>query len=86
METLEKLIETYKVRWQYGMTNTIRYSEVVADLETIKEAEKEQKRYSDEDVREMLFTALNEPQQECCITHTNDSIVRKVLKTFKTQQ
>jgi hypothetical protein len=50
-----------------------------------KEMEKEQKGYSEEDVREMLFMALYEPQEECCTTHTKDSIVRKVLKSFKTQ-
>lgn len=50
-----------------------------------KEMEKEQKGYSEEDVREMLFMALNEPEQECCITHTKDSIVRKVLKNFKSE-
>lgn len=50
-----------------------------------KKMEKEQRGYSEEDVREMLFMALNEPEQECCITHTKDSIVRKVLKTFKSE-
>lgn len=47
-----------------------------------KEMQKEQIGYSEEDVREMLFMALCEPQEECCTTHTKDSIVRKVLKTF----
>ena len=51
-------------------------------LEQAKEMEKEQRGYSEEDVREMLFMALCEPQEECCTTHTKDSIVRKVLKTF----
>ena len=50
-----------------------------------KEMEDEQIGYSEEDVREMLFMALNEPEQECCITHTKDSIVRKVLETFKSE-
>lgn len=47
--------------------------------------EKEQISYSKEDVREMLFMALNEPKETCCTTHTQDSIVRKVLKTFKSE-
>lgn len=47
-----------------------------------KEMEKEQI-YSEDEVREMLFMALYEPQEECCTIHTKDSIVRKVLKTFK---
>lgn len=50
-----------------------------------KEMEKEQKGYSEENVRDMLFMALYEPQEECCTTHTKDSIVRKVLKTFKSE-
>ena len=41
--------------------------------------------YSEEDVKEMLFMALNEPKETCCTTHTKDSIVRKVLKTFKSE-
>ena len=54
-------------------------------IEIASEMEKEQKGYSEEQVREMLFMALNEPQEECCTTHTKDSIVRKVLKTFKSE-
>ena len=50
-----------------------------------KEMEKKQRGYSKEDVREMLFMALYESQEECCTTHTKDSIVRKVLKTFKSE-
>lgn len=41
--------------------------------------------YSKEDVREMLFMALNEPKEICCTTHTKDSIVRKILTTFKSE-
>lgn len=52
-------------------------------IKEAKEMEKEQKGYSEEQVREMLFMALNEPKETCCTTHTLDSIVRKVLKTFK---
>ena len=52
----------------------------------INGAKWQQKRsYSDEDVREMLFMALYEPQEDCCTTHTKDSIVRKILKTFKSE-
>ena len=49
------------------------------------EMEKAQIGYSKEDVREMLFMALNEPKETCCTTHTQDSIVRKVLKNFKSE-
>ena len=44
-----------------------------------KELEKEQKGYSEEDVREMLFMALNEPQEECCTTHTKGQKRCKLL-------
>ena len=54
-------------------------------IKRAKEMEKEQKGYSKEDVREMLFMALNEPKETCCTTHTQDSIVRKVLSTFKSE-
>lgn len=39
--------------------------------------------YTEEDVREMLFEALNHDKTECCVTHTNDSIVRKVIREYK---
>jgi hypothetical protein len=41
--------------------------------------------YSEEEVKNMLFVALNKKQLECCITHTKDSVVREVLKQFKKQ-
>lgn len=53
--------------------------------EQAKEMEVKQRGYSEEQVREMLFMALYEHQGECCTTHTKDSIVRKVLKTFKSE-
>lgn len=43
----------------------------------------QEKLYSEEDVREMLFEALNHNKTECCVTHTNDSIVRKVIREYK---
>lgn len=52
-------------------------------IKRAKEMEVKQRGYSEEDVREMLFMALCETQEECCTTHTKDSIVRKVLKTFE---
>ena len=56
-----------------------------SDIAKAKEMETEQRGCSKEDVTEMLFMALNEPKETCCTTHTQDSIVRKVLKTFKPQ-
>ena len=39
--------------------------------------------YSEEEVIDVLFEALNHKKEECCITHTSDSIVRKVFEQFK---
>jgi hypothetical protein len=39
--------------------------------------------YSEEEVKDMLFEALNHKKEECCITHTTDSIVRKIIQQFK---
>lgn len=78
MTAVEWLIEqTWKPEW-----HSLKRGDII---EQAKEMEKEQRGYSEEDVREMLFMALYETQQECCTTHTKDSIVRKVLKTFKEQ-
>jgi hypothetical protein len=50
----------------------------------IKGAKWQQERsYSEEEVKDMLFEALNKKQEQCCITNTKDSIVREVLKQFK---
>jgi hypothetical protein len=40
--------------------------------------------YSEEEVKDMLFAIIDEgKQEECCITHTRDSIVRKIFEQFK---
>jgi ferritin len=62
-----------------------------SDCTTIKEffvkhnwqQEQDKNKYSEEEVRDMLFEALNHKKEECCITHTTDSIVRKIIKQFK---
>ena len=43
MTAVEKLIAKYKKQWdKYGMGSVISYSQVVSDLEKLKEKEKEQ--------------------------------------------
>jgi hypothetical protein len=44
---------------------------------------KEKYKYTEEDLREALFEALNTPKEECCVTHTKDSIVRRVIKSLQ---
>ena len=62
------------------------HHELLCQLELeAKEMENDHRGYSKDDVREMLFMALNEPKETCCTTHTQDSIVRKVLSTFKSE-
>jgi hypothetical protein len=43
----------------------------------------QERMYSEEEVKDMLFEALNKKQEQCCITNTKDSIVREVLKQYK---
>lgn len=75
-----EFLETIMPKLVYiSKSNKVKFDELINQA---KEIEKEQGGYSEEDVREMLFMALCEPQEECCTTHTKDSIVRKVLKTF----
>jgi hypothetical protein len=49
----------------------------------IFQKEQDKNKYSEEEVKDMLFEALNKKQEQCCITNTKDSIVREVLKQFK---
>lgn len=63
MTEVEKLIEKYNNLWEYyGMGSAISFSKVVADLEKIKEKEKEQmpkvnqdKLWTNEEVFDMLY-------------------------------
>ena len=44
---------------------------------------KEKYKFTEDDLREALFEALNTPKEECCVTHTKDSIVRRVIKSLQ---
>jgi hypothetical protein len=44
---------------------------------------KEKYKYTEEDLREALFEVLNSSKEECCATHTKDSIVRRVIKSLQ---
>jgi hypothetical protein len=39
--------------------------------------------YAEEEVVDIMFELLNQKREECCITHTKDSVVRKVFEQFK---
>ena len=39
--------------------------------------------YTEEQVREALFYALNVNKTTCCTTRTTDSIVREIIKSIK---
>jgi hypothetical protein len=45
--------------------------------------QQDKNKYSEEEVLDMMFELLNQKREECCITHTRDSIVRKVFEKFK---
>ena len=49
----------------------------------LKWQQEQERMYSEEEVKDMLFEALYKKQEQCCITNTKDSIVREVLKQFK---
>lgn len=40
-------------------------------------------KYTEEDLKEALFAALNHDKEECCVTHTRDSIVRSVIQSLQ---
>jgi hypothetical protein len=44
---------------------------------------KEKYKFTEEDLREVLFEVLNTSKEECCATHTKDSIVRRVIKSLQ---
>ena len=80
-ETLEEIADKYfPFAEKIGGETYTAYKGFIAGAKWQQE-----KMYSKEDVREMLFMALNEPKEICCTTHTKDSIVRKILKTFKSE-
>jgi hypothetical protein len=73
MKTLEEAAERYDKK----------YIEYVYDA-FIEGAKWQQERmYSEEEIIDMMFELLNQKKEECCITNTRDSIVRKVFKQFK---
>ena len=46
----------------------------------------EKRMYNEEEVKDMMFEVLNQKREECCVTHTKDSIVRKVFEQFKKEK
>ena len=57
--------------------------EVDKIVEKAKKLKKEEKTYTEEQVREALFFALNVDKTNCCTTRTTDSIVREAIKSIK---
>jgi hypothetical protein len=43
---------------------------------------REKYKYTEEDMREALFDALNAQREKCCVTETKDSIVRGIIKSL----
>ena len=44
---------------------------------------KEKYKFTEDDLREALFEALNTPKEECCVSYTKDSIVRRVIQSLQ---
>ena len=76
-ETLEEAIDKYA-------SNNLDSSFYELDDHFRAGAKWQQERmYSEEEVLDMMFEVLNHKREECCVTYTTDSIVRKVFKQFK---
>jgi hypothetical protein len=74
-ETLEEAIKR--------IPKEIDYSEFDETSFNLGAKWKSERSYSEEEVKDMLFEVLNHKKEECCVTDTTDSIVRKVIKQFK---
>lgn len=83
-ETLEEAAKGYSERHQDVSGNLGKYlvSAVFQDGAEWQQ-EQDKNKYSEEEVLDMMFELLNQKREECCITHTRDSIVRKVFEKFK---
>jgi hypothetical protein len=87
-ETLEEAAERIR---QESFTCCILSKSI--DYVTVGEREKSafikgakwqmERNYSEEEVKDMMFEILNTKREECCVTHTKDSIIRKVFEQFK---
>jgi hypothetical protein len=76
-ETLEEAAEKYAKQFDYAEDSS-------PQLDFIEGAKWQAERmYSEEEVLDMMFELLNQKKEECCITNTRDSIVRKVFEQFK---
>jgi sugar-specific transcriptional regulator TrmB len=85
-ETLEEAADKYVEDFELSFYDTVEEIPVkeIAKKDFIEGAKWQQERmYSEEEVKDMMFEVLNNKREECCITHTKDSIVRKVFKQFK---
>jgi len=78
-QELEKLIAKYNKQWnKYGMGSVIAYSQVVADLEKLKEMEKEQQNNLPIHIHEGISNTH---------VYIEDGVVNvKPNKTFKQQE
>jgi hypothetical protein len=76
---VEKLAEEFKSSYKKVGVTDYEVSSFIVDYNKAKEKYK----YTEEDLREALFEVLNTSKEECCATHTKDSIVRRVIKSLQ---
>jgi len=75
----EKLAEEFKSSYKKVGVTDYEVSSFIVGYNKAKEKYK----YTEEDLREALFEVLNTSKEECCATHTKDSIVRRVIKSLQ---
>ena len=76
---VEKLAEEFKSSYKKVGVTDYEVSSFIVGYNKAKEKYK----YTEEDLREALFEVLNTSKEECCATHTKDSIVRRVIKSLQ---
>jgi hypothetical protein len=78
-DDVEKLAEEFKSSYKKVGVTDYEVSSFIVGYNKAKEKYK----YTEEDLREALFEVLNTSKEECCATHTKDSIVRRVIKSLQ---
>ena len=64
------------------ITTPISVLRYISELEKLVPSTQQETLYTEEQVRESLFYALNVNRKTCCTTRTTDSIVRETIQSL----
>jgi hypothetical protein len=78
-DDVEKIADVLKVGSTYRDYEHLVKRGIIIGYNKAKETYK----YTEEDLKDALFEALNTPQEECCVNNTKDSIVRSIIQSLK---